>query len=165
MEKRLRKLLKGGSFSNVPAARSFQMSRIQGCKNKSTECRLRGALARAGICGWVMHPREISGSPDFYFRALHIAVFVDGCFWHGCPRCGHLPKTNPRFWRAKIQSNRERDRTTSQRLVRLRVTVLRFWEHELAQHLSDCVERVRVESGRLSKTYDATALDSRSGRG
>jgi len=71
------------------------------------------------------------GRPDFVFPARRLAVFVDGCFWHGCPRHGTMPKGNRSFWRAKITRNRERDREVGAELRRLGWKVLRVWEHEL----------------------------------
>ncbi len=71
------------------------------------------------------------GRPDFAFPARRVAVFVYGCFWHGCPRHGTLPKSNARFWREKIARNRERDREVNRELRRRGWRVLRIWEHEL----------------------------------
>jgi DNA mismatch endonuclease Vsr len=88
------------------------------------------ALVRAQLTGWRMHVDALPGKPDFYFPAQRVAVFVDGCFWHGCPRCGHVPKSNSVFWAAKIARNRKRDRTAVQQLLALSVVTLRIWEHE-----------------------------------
>jgi DNA mismatch endonuclease (patch repair protein) len=73
----------------------------------------------------------LPGRPDFAFPARRLAVFVDGCFWHGCPRHGTLPKGNARFWREKIARNRERDREVNLELRRRGWRVIRIWEHEL----------------------------------
>lgn len=67
--------------------------------------------------------------PDLVFRPQRVAVFVDGCFWHGCPDHATWPKTNAAFWQAKIERNRARDESTDERLRRDGWTVLRFWEH------------------------------------
>jgi len=64
------------------------------------------------------------------FRNVKVAVFVDGCFWHGCPAHATQPKTNAQYWADKIETNRERDRQTDQLLQQSGWTVLRFWEHE-----------------------------------
>jgi DNA mismatch endonuclease (patch repair protein) len=69
--------------------------------------------------------------PDFVFTARRLAVFVDGCFWHGCPRHGTRPRGNAAFWRAKFRRNRERDRRDTRNLRRAGWKVLRLWEHEL----------------------------------
>ena len=84
------------------------------------------------------------GKPDFYFPASRVAVFVDGCFWHGCPRCGHTPRTNRPFWSAKITRNRERDQRAIAMLSERGITAVRFWECSLARGgLVECVTRIR----------------------
>src|SRR5688500_15793960 len=97
MEKLLRETLPGGQFLNVPKVRSRAMSAIRGKNNRSTEIKFRMALVRAGISGWSIH-ENLPGRPDVYFSGARVAVFLDGCFWHGCARCGHIPKTNSLFW-------------------------------------------------------------------
>ena len=72
-------------------------------------------------------PRRVA---DIVFPALRIAVFVDGCYWHGCPEHATWPKQNSAFWRAKILANRARDADTNSRLDSADWTVLRFWGHE-----------------------------------
>ena len=107
MERHLRKMLKGGTFKNVSPARSLAMSKIRGRGNLTTEVPLRYAMVKAGISGWRMHP-VLPGRPDFFFLPSQSCIFVDGCFWHGCPRCGHIPRTRSQFWRAKIDRNQQR---------------------------------------------------------
>lgn len=119
------------------------MAAVRGRNNRTTERRLRYALVRAGVSGWKLHPPDLQGRPDFYFPENSVAVFVDGCFWHGCPRCGHYPKHNQEFWRTKIARNKTRDRETTARLRELGVAVLRFWEHELCDDLPRCVHSVQ----------------------
>jgi DNA mismatch endonuclease (patch repair protein) len=130
MEKILKAKLKNGKFQNVPAARSKIMSCIPGRRNRSTEVALRLELVRAGISGWKMH-HKITGRPDFFFPEQSLAVFVDGCFWHGCSRCGHIPKTRTKFWAAKILRNRQRDARNSRILRKAGVHIFRVWEHQL----------------------------------
>lgn len=112
--------------------RSEVMARIRGRGNRSTEGRLAALFREHGFTGW-RRQRPLPGRPDFVFPARRIAVFVDGCFWHGCPRHGTMPKENRRFWRAKITRNRERDREVGVELRRLGWKVLRVWEHELTR--------------------------------
>jgi DNA mismatch endonuclease (patch repair protein) len=131
MERRLRDKLPAGRFSNVPVSHSKRMAAVRAKENRTTERRFRALLVQAGIKGWKVRPRGLPGSPDFYFSAQSLAVFIDGCYWHGCPRCGHIPRTNRPFWAAKIQRNNERDRTNAVRLRERGLQVLRFWEHEL----------------------------------
>ena len=74
-----------------------------------------------------------SGKPDFVFQKLKLAVFVDGCFWHGCPKHATKPKNNREFWRRKLSANKARDRIVTHALRRAGWRVLRVWEHELAK--------------------------------
>ncbi|MBI2928162.1 MAG: very short patch repair endonuclease [Verrucomicrobia bacterium] len=118
------------------------MRAVRGRGNKTTETRFRSALVRAGLRGWSIGPQNLPGRPDFYFAKARLAVFVDGCFWHGCRRCGHVPRTNSKFWRAKIERNRQRDRATSAALRAAGLRVIRLWEHKLREDLPGCVARV-----------------------
>ena len=128
MEKKLKEFLPGGTFADVPAARSRSMSLIRGRNNRTTERLLRMALVRSGQRGWLMH-YGLPGKPDFYFPTQRVAVFVDGCFWHGCKRCGHVPKTRSEFWQAKLRRNRQRDRRVTHSLKAQGIEVIRIWEH------------------------------------
>jgi DNA mismatch endonuclease (patch repair protein) len=130
MERQLRLKLPQGGFAGVSVSRSRTMSAIRGKHTKTTERALRMSLVRAGISGWQLHS-ELPGKPDIYFGNCGIAVFVDGCFWHGCPRCGHIPKTRSEFWRLKISRNMQRDRAAARRLRAQGIRVLRVWEHRL----------------------------------
>ena len=110
--------------------RSWVMSRIRGKGNEKTEVRLAKLIRKAGIRSWRRH-LSIPGRPDFAFKKQKVAVFVDGCFWHGCPRCFRLPKQNRAFWKAKIEGNRRRDRSVNGRLRRLGWKVIRIRECRL----------------------------------
>ena len=110
--------------------RSDVMSRIRGAGNKDTELRLIQIFRANGITGW-RRGSKLPGKPDFVFPNLKTAVFVDGCFWHGCPKHGTQPKTNAAFWRKKIATNKARDRRVNRRLRAKGWTVARVWEHEL----------------------------------
>jgi len=142
VEKILRKKLPKGRFVRVKPAHRRLMQGVRGKGNRTTEARLRGALARAGIRGWKMHYSGLRGRPDFFFPAKSVAVFVDGCFWHGCRECGHIPSKNAGFWKAKISRNRQRDKRTTAELEKSGCVVLRFWEHDLRDSLRDCVDRI-----------------------
>ena len=107
MERTLRKHLPGGVFDGVSPARSRAMAAVRGRGNKTTERGLRLGLVRGGVRGWKLRPKGLRGNPDFLFPEARVAIFVDGCFWHGCPDCGHVPRTNRAFWAAKIERNRE----------------------------------------------------------
>lgn len=90
-----------------------------------------------------MHPVDIVGKPDFFFPTERLAVFVDGCFWHGCPNCGHVPSQNRLFWAAKIARNRERDTLKNRQLRVLGIGVQRFWECELKARGSAIVVEIQ----------------------
>ena len=79
---------------------------------------------------------------DMVFRPVKVAVFIDGCYWHGCPEHYVPPRTNPGYWSDKVARNMARDRDTDQRLLEAGWTVLRFWEHESAE---DCAARISAE--------------------
>lgn len=90
---------------------------------------------------------DLRRTADMVFRPARVAVFIDGCYWHGCPQHYVPPKTNPGYWSDKVARNIARDRDTDQRLTKAGWTVLRFWEHEppehCAAHITDEVERRR----------------------
>jgi DNA mismatch endonuclease, patch repair protein len=73
----------------------------------------------------------LPGTPDFAFRREKMAIFIDGCFWHGCPRCYKAPSRNAAFWKKKIVGNRRRDRRVTGELRERGWRVIRLWEHEL----------------------------------
>jgi len=114
----------------TPEKRSLVMSRIRGTANKDTELRLMQIFRVAGINGW-RRSSKLLGKPDFVFPKLKTAVFVDGCFWHGCPKHATWPKTRAAFWLAKITGNKARDRKVNRLLRAKGWTVIRVWEHEL----------------------------------
>ena len=141
MERRLREKLSGGAFQDVEPRHARTMKSVRGKGNRTTEAPFRAALVGAGIAGWHLNVRQLAGTPDLYFPKERLAVFIDGCFWHGCRRCGHVPNKNRRFWQAKIDRNRERDRRNTAKLRNQGVSVLRFWEHDVADSPKACVDR------------------------
>jgi DNA mismatch endonuclease (patch repair protein) len=110
---------------------SAQLSRVRR-RDTAPEVRLRSLLHRLGLRFRVDHP--ISGVArrrvDIVFAGARVAVFVDGCFWHGCPEHYVQPKANAAWWREKIAANRRRDAETNAALERLGWKVIRVWEHE-----------------------------------
>lgn len=74
--------------------------------------------------------KELNRRADIVFRSTKVAVFVDGCFWHGCPKHGTQAKANAEFWKNKIKRNQERDEETNKLLKKAGWTVVRVWEHE-----------------------------------
>ena len=125
--------------------RSEIMSRVRGEGNKSTELRLIELFREHRIKGWRRN-YPLPGKPDFVFPQLRVVVFVDGCFWHGCPSHGSTPAANMEFWEKKLGRNRERDREVNRTLRAKGWRVLRIWQHELARknegRLMDRVRRV-----------------------
>ena len=124
--------------------RSAVMSAIRSRGNAATELRLITVFRAHGITGWrrgaslqwkVEGPKlkKFRVRPDFVFRPRRLAVFVDGCFWHGCPLHATSPKTNAAFWRKKIAANRTRDRRVTRTLRTMGRRVRRIWPHELAR--------------------------------
>ena len=111
--------------------RSSVMAAIRGRGNRSTERSFAALLRRSGLRGWTLHSKDVVGSPDFYFRRQQLAVVVDGCFWHGCPRCYRAPRQNASFWALKIGRNKKRDRAVGRALRRQGVRVVRVWEHDV----------------------------------
>jgi DNA mismatch endonuclease (patch repair protein) len=123
-------------------SRSELMSRIRSRGNVSTEARLLRLLRAERLGGWRRH-LPLPGSPDFAWRREKIAVFVDGCFWHGHD-CGKniKPRHNAEAWQRKIRGNRRRDRRVYRELRRLGWRVLRIFECQLSKRPEACVRRI-----------------------
>lgn len=121
------------------AQRSLCMSRIR-ARNTKPEIALRTALWSLGLRYRLHYP--VSGRPDIVFLRQRLAVFVDGCFWHGCPKHSVKPKTNSTFWKEKLEKNIERDLKITALLEAQGWRVRRFWEHEIEQDVAKVVEQV-----------------------
>ena len=132
-----------------PETRSRIMAAVKGRGGKSTERRLRAALVAFGVKGWRMNAADVLGKPDFLFPTEKIAVFVDGCFWHGCPRHYRRPSTSQTYWDAKVARNMARDRRNRAALRRQGWKVIRFWEHQVALSPKGCALKVaaKLEAG------------------
>ena len=113
-------------------ARSLLMAGVKGRHNKSTEVKMAKLLRSSNIKGWRRH-LKLPGSPDFTFREERVCIFVDGCFWHGCPKHYKSPKSNKKFWREKVEKNRERDIRINQELKKQEYRVIRIWECEMRE--------------------------------
>jgi DNA mismatch endonuclease (patch repair protein) len=119
-----------------PKERSARMSLVRSHGNRSTETRVAAVLIRTGIRGWRRNATDIPGKPDFFFPGRRLVIFVDGCFWHGCPACRrNTPKNRAEFWEGKIEANKRRDRRIDRKLRKLGYRVVRIWEHCLADKL------------------------------
>ncbi|MFD3520574.1 very short patch repair endonuclease [Streptomyces sp. NPDC058653] len=123
---------------------SARMSR-QASRDTAPEVAVRKILHAAGLRYRVNVP--VPGMPrrtiDIVFGPAKIAVFLDGCFWHGCPEHATSPKSNAEWWRAKLDKNIARDRETTEHLEAQGWTVLRFWEHEDPEDISQAVARTK----------------------
>jgi DNA mismatch endonuclease Vsr len=126
--------------------RSRIMASVRSRGNTTTELPLGKRLWAAGLRGYRKH-WKVPGKPDFAWPGRKIAVFVDGCFWHGCVKCKYLPRTNAAFWRNKIETNRLRDKRVRRSLRTQGWTVLRFWEHEVKR----APDRVALKIGAAVK--------------
>lgn len=133
--------------------RSAIMAAIKGRGAVSTEVAVRTLLKRCQLKGWRSHLNSLPGRPDFAFPTENVAVFVDGCFWHGCRTCtkGRRPAVNAAFWHEKISGNIRRDRRVARALRKRGWTVVRIWEHSVekepgrvARRLLKAVARSRV---------------------
>lgn len=139
--------------------RSQVMKAVRSRGNRTTEATFSQALRVAGITGWRRHltirlrnsrGRSLSTSdsekvrctPDFVFRHERVAVFVDGCFWHGCPRHGTIPQFRAGFWKKKLTRNVERDKQINRLLRAEGWRVLRIWEHSLRKSPAKCIRRL-----------------------
>jgi DNA mismatch endonuclease, patch repair protein len=120
--------------------RSKRMALIRSTGNKATELKFAALLQAAGIKGWRRNS-SLPGKPDFVFREGRLAIFVDGCYWHGCPEHCRMPQTNVTYWRRKIALNKRRDLHARRALGHAGWRVLRIWEHELKKP-SRCLNRL-----------------------
>ena len=110
-------------------------------------------LREQRLVGWRRGYPAI-GKPDFVWRSARVALFVDGCFWHGCPRCYRAPRNNVRYWREKIRRNRTRDVSVVRALHEAGWKTLRIWECELGRN--GWLNRLRGRLG-VTATRDAPA--------
>lgn len=114
--------------------RSAVMARIRGSGNRDTELRMMALFRAHRITGW-RRGAILFGKPDFVFRSARVAVFVDGCFWHGCPKPKHapLPKNRAEWWAAKLTRNKLRDQLVTRTLRAEGWKVVRVWECDLSR--------------------------------
>ena len=152
------------------------MARIRSRGNQDTELALAALLRTNRISGWRRHflirsaerGTRNSGAhgvtrptfrvrPDFVFRQVRLALFVDGCFWHGCPKHATQPKNNRAFWQRKLAGNKQRDARVNRALRRSGWRVLRIWEHELARKsAAKLVKRIQRTIASVDKMITVT---------
>lgn len=137
---------KNKTKSAAPLSRSEQMSRIRG-QNTKPEIRLRTHLYRLGFRYRINLPLH-GTRPDLTITSSNLAVFVDGCQWHGCPDHYVRPRTRSEFWSRKLTENVLRDRRQTVHLLSLGWQVLRFWEHEVDANIDNVVAAIVLHSKR-----------------
>ena len=118
--------------------RSYNMSRIRG-RNTKPEIMLRSMLFSKGLRGYRLS--GFSGNPDIAYPKYKVAIFVDGCFWHKCPKHYQEPATRRQFWIKKIEGNVKRDLRVNEILKKDKWIVLRFWEHDV-KNLNTCYAKI-----------------------
>ena len=140
------------------------MAAIRSRANQSTELRMAAIFRANRIKGWRRYWR-LFGQPDFVFPKPRVAIFVDGCFWHGCPKHGRKPDSNRGYWLPKLARNRARDKRVTRQLRNLGWTVLRIWHHELvneARVLRRCLAALNSETRNLTVRQSTRIVASRS---
>ena len=120
--------------------RSRHMGKIRSFGNASTEMTFAKLLRKHGLTGWRRHA-AIPGRPDFYFPTKKLAIFLDGCFWHGCPQHFRMPESNVAWWKSKMTANKRRDWRSSRNLRSRGIRVIRIWEHDLRPRFQESVIR------------------------
>ena len=127
-----------------PEDRRKTMQAVKG-KGTKLEKSLFSMLAGMGLKGWKQNVSGVTGKPDVVFVDQKVAIFVDGCFWHGCPVCQRkLPQTNPEYWERKIARNVELAKRHNEQLHRDGWEVVRVWEHEITRKNSRQAIRIRI---------------------
>jgi DNA mismatch endonuclease, patch repair protein len=127
-----------------PQKRSWIMAQVKSSGNKSTEMNLHSALRENGITGW-RRTYPLFGKPDFVFPEKRVAVFVDGCFWHGHPSKCRMPAANKIYWELKIARNMARDQLVTATLRKKGWKVVRIWEDSVKKEST--ISRLRKALG------------------
>ena len=125
--------------------RSRLMSRIHD-RDTRPELEIRRRLFASGMRGYRLRPR-LPGKPDIVYSRAKLAIFIDGCFWHGCPKCYTRPATRRRYWDNKLAENISRDKAIDNSLRRMGWKTLHFWEHEVEKGPDSIVKRVKRTLG------------------
>lgn len=110
---------------------------------------------RKKVEGWIHQPKHCQGNPDFIFPVTSIAIFIDGCFWHGCLRCYIRPKTNAYYWRTLLRRRRSRDQEVTTNLSGEGWKVIRIWEHETRANGDRWAQTILklIETGKHAADY------------
>lgn len=113
---------------------SARMKRVRTSRT-SAEREVEKVLRRVGL-RYKRNTKSLPGTPDFLIKEENLAVFVDGCFWHGCPRCFSGTKRNRKWWNEKILANKRRNKRVDARLRKLGYRVIHIWEHDPQSRVS-----------------------------
>lgn len=132
------------------------MSAVRSSNNRSTERRFRALVVQRGFIGWHLHDRSLPGCPDFVFQQRQLAIFIDGCFWHGCPTCYRRPASRRAYWDKKVRANVARDKRTNEVLKLRGWRSIRFWEHDVKEAPERCLEIVTSELHGQRTSVDQT---------
>jgi len=124
--------------------RSKIMSKIRS-KNTKPEISLRKTLWHSGYKGYRLNYKKAPGKPDICYVGKKISIFVDGCFWHGCPLCYKKPSSNKKYWSKKLKENKERDKRVDGKLKKQGWVVLRFWECEINKEIEKVSKRIKTQ--------------------
>ncbi|PTL37413.1 very short patch repair endonuclease [Alkalicoccus saliphilus] len=110
-------------------------------KNTTLELRVRKALWNRNV-RYRVNNSSLYGKPDISVKKYKLVVFIDSCYWHGCPLHGRIPKSNTSFWEAKIQRNKERDKKVTNYYLEKGWNIVRVWEHEINEDLEAVVSKI-----------------------
>lgn len=116
------------------------MSRIRGTETK-IEIKLRKELWRLGY-RYRKNPSGYFGKPDILLKKYCTVIFVDSCFWHGCPKHYRIPLSNVEFWKEKIERNRARDKKVNRHYKKMGWKVIRIWEHEIKNDMNKAIAKI-----------------------
>lgn len=132
--------------SPIPSSEvtSRVMSSIK-AKNTKPEMILRKLLWKSGLRGYRLHWKGVEGRPDIAYPGKKIAIFINGCYWHRCPKCDlPIPKTNADFWKTKFSRNVARDAYKKKVLEDQEWKILTFWECDIKENPTTLVPQVKI---------------------
>lgn len=122
---------------------SEMMSRIKPTNSKP-ELLLRKHLFSKGLRGYRKNAKSLPGKPDIVYTKRKVAVFINGCYWHGCEECGWKPPAhNTEYWANKIQKNKQRDKVKIEKLEEIGYKVITIWEHEIKKDIDLVVDKIQ----------------------
>ena len=125
------------SFSKRKRSEIMRSIRSKGTKIENEFAR----ILRMSKLKFKRNEKLLYGKPDFVFKNTKLAVFVDSCFWHGCPYHCRMPKSNESYWNEKIKRNKARDKQIVTWYKKHKWRILRFWEHSLNKNMQKCADK------------------------